>query len=78
MDNSDLFFKTYETFNNIQIEYPKVLDKIFLYQKMFGCENNTFQYSKCIKDKAEFLKINENLLNALKDFDEYFHNQNNL
>ena len=45
-DNSDLFFKTYEVFNLIQTEYPKVLDNIFLYQKMFGAEDNTFHYSE--------------------------------
>jgi hypothetical protein len=76
-DNSDLFFKTYEVFNLIQTEYPKVLDNIFLYQKMFSEEDNTFHYSECIKDKESFLRINENLLNALKDFDVFFDTSHN-
>jgi hypothetical protein len=76
-DNSDLFFKTYEVFNLIQTEYPKVLDNIFLYQKMFGAEDNTFHYSERIKDKESFLRINENLLNALKDFDVFFDTSHN-
>jgi hypothetical protein len=76
-DNSDLFFKTYEVFNLIQTEYPKVLDKIFLYQKMFGAEDNTHHYSRCRKDKESFLRINENPLNALKDFDVFFDTSHN-
>jgi hypothetical protein len=76
--NSDLFFKTYESFNSIQTEYPKVLDKIFMYQKMFGAEDSVLHYSECIKDKEVFLEINKNLLNALKDFDVFFDNNHNL
>jgi hypothetical protein len=77
-DSSDLFFKTYEVFDSIQTEYPKVLDKIFLYQRMFGADDNTFHYSDCIKDKEAFLEINKNLLNALKDFGVFFDNNHNL
>lgn len=77
-DTSDLFFKTYEAFNSIQTEYPNVLDKIFMYQKMFGAEDSVFHYSECIKDKDYFLKINENLLKALKDFGVFFDNSHDL
>jgi hypothetical protein len=45
---------------------------------MFGAEDNTLHYSECIKDKESFLRINENLLNALKDFDVFFDTSHNL
>ncbi len=77
-DNSGLFFKTYEVFNSIQTEYPKTLNSIFLYQKMFGSEENTLHYSECIKDKENFLRINQNLLIALRDFDAFLDNPDNL
>lgn len=76
VDDSNMFFKTYEIFSSIQTEYPKVLDKIFLFQIMFGTQSE-FQYSKCIKNKDNFRKVNQNLLNSLKDFREFLDSPDN-